>query len=392
MEHTKLKRIAVLGSTGSIGCNTLKVIEDNPERFSVCALAASSSLEKIRQQALKHPEAFLAMADEKNARALQKSLPNAFAARITWGEEGIAQIIKDSAPDLVVNAISGAAGLSSTVASLEAGIDLALANKESLVMGGGLVMSLARKHKVNIIPVDSEHSALWQVWPQGQSKHIRKLWITGSGGPFLHFTQKQMQDITPAMALNHPTWNMGPKITIDSATLMNKGLEVIEAAFLFDLPLDQIDVVIHPQSLVHGLIEMTDGSFMAQMGMADMCQPISYALSHPARLPASWPVLNIFEMSSLTFMPPDKERFPALKLATNAGLSGGSAPVTLNAANEVAIEAFLKRRIKFTAIAACVEDVLAGQPVQPLNDLADIIEADRLARAKARRWIKNKEI
>jgi 1-deoxy-D-xylulose-5-phosphate reductoisomerase len=385
-----IRRVAVLGSTGSIGLNALKVIEANPERYAVCALAAATSCHVLAEQALRHRQALLYLSDPKAENTLVQLLPAA-GGRIIKGKKALPLLIKDSAPDVVINAVSGSDGLEFTLASLEAGIPLALANKESLVMAGDLVMNLAKNKNVEIIPLDSEHSALAQIWPDHDNGQVRNIWLTGSGGPFLNFSKQQMDSITPAMALKHPVWRMGPKISVDSATMMNKGLEVIEAALLFSLDYERIRVVIHPQSLVHGLIEMHDGSWTAQMGPADMRQPIAWALSRPERLPATWPVLNLWDMGNLSFSQPDYERFPALPLALQAGKAGGSTPCLLNAANEVAVDAFLAGRLPFTAITACVEAVLNELPAEAGSCLESIMAAHHKARHAARRWIAEME-
>jgi 1-deoxy-D-xylulose-5-phosphate reductoisomerase len=385
------RRVAVLGSTGSIGLNTLKVIEAHPEHYSVCALAAGASWQTLLTQARRHPGALLYLADGRARQACAAALPPSWQHRfIPEQKDAISALLRDSAPDVVVNAVSGAAGLKFTLAALEAGVTLALANKESLVMAGELVMTLAREKKVKIIPVDSEHAALAQLWPAADKKEIKNLWLTASGGPFLNYSRAQMADITPAMALSHPTWRMGPKISVDSATLMNKGLEVIEATHLFALDYKQVKVAVHPQSLVHGLIEMSDGAWLAQIGLADMRQPIAWALSYPERLPAAWPVLNLWEMGNLHFSPPDQERFPALRLALQAGEEGGSAPCLLNAANEVAVAAFIAGQLPFSGITACIEAVLNELPADKVSALEGIMAADGQARERARQWIKSK--
>ncbi len=380
------KKIAILGSTGSVGQNALQIVEANPEKFSVCALGAASSLAALAAQAIKHPNAFLWLPSQDKADTLKKMLPSQFAAKVFWGEAGLRQTLAVSQPAIALNAISGAAGLPFTVAVLNADIDLALANKESLVMAGPLVANLAKAKNLKILPVDSEHSALWQVWPENPGQ-IRQVWLTASGGPFLHFSLEQMRHITPAMALKHPRWRMGPKISVDSATLMNKGLEVLEAAFLFDFPLARIKAVVHPQSLVHGMLEMVDGSILAQMGPADMRLPIACALAYPERLPASWPLLNILELGRLEFSAPDDKRFPALNLALAAGRAGGSMPAILNAANEVAIEAFLNNNLPFLDIAVCVEETMSRLPVVPVACVEQVLEVDSNARRVANNWV-----
>lgn len=383
------KKIAILGSTGSIGRSALKVIEANPENFSVCALAAGSSVDDLARQALTHPDAFFCMDNKAHADRLKQVLPSDFTSKIFYGPGGIKSMLQACAPDMALNAICGAAGLASTIAVLEAGVDLALANKESLVMGGPLVKALARARGAEILPVDSEHSAIWQVWPS-QPSHIKNMWLTASGGPFLDFSAGQLKSITPAMALNHPKWRMGPKISIDSATLMNKGLEVIEASFLFDFPIDNIKVAIHPQSLVHGMLEMVDGSILAQIGPTDMQVPIALAINYPERLPATWPVLNLWELGKLEFRAPDNTLFPALGLAIQAGKSGGSAPAILNAANEVAINAFLHHNLLFVDIASCVEETLCQLPGASLASLDDVLAVDKKAREIAEKWVRGR--
>jgi 1-deoxy-D-xylulose-5-phosphate reductoisomerase len=380
-----LKRIAILGSTGSIGKNALDVIAAHPREFSVCALAASTSVQQLAAQAVAHPQAGLYLASESHARQLAQAVPGRYLA---WGPQGLTQLIRNSGADMVLNAICGAAGLISTVDTLEAGIDLALANKESLVMGGHLVMDLARAKNLALLPVDSEHSALWQLI--AHNRHIKNLWLTGSGGPFWEYGPERMADVTPDQALSHPRWRMGPKISVDSATMMNKGLEVIEAHHLFAMSYDNIKVAVHPQALVHGLVEMTDGAVMAHLAPADMRIPIAYALSHPRRLHSSWPTLEITALSNLSFTSPDPQRFPALGLALAAGRAGGSAPAILNAANEEAIIAFLNRRIAFAQIAQCVEEVLNRMQAAPVAELAAILEADAGAREMARAFLREK--
>jgi 1-deoxy-D-xylulose-5-phosphate reductoisomerase len=378
-----LKKIAILGSTGSIGQSALDVIAAHPREFSVCALAAATSVQQLAAQAAAHPEASLCMSSETHARQLAQIVPGRY---LTWGPQGLTQLIRNSGADIVLNAICGAAGLVSTLDTLKAGIDLALANKESLVMGGHLVMDLIRAKNLALLPVDSEHSALWQLG--AHKRHIKTLWLTGSGGPFWEYEPERMAAITPDQALSHPRWRMGPKISIDSATMMNKGLEVIEAHHLFAVAYDNIKVAVHPQALVHGLVEMDDGAVMAHLAPADMRIPIAYALSHPRRLRAAWPTLEITALPNLSFASPDLKRFPALGLALAAGRAGGSAPTILNAANEEAILAFLGRRIAFVQIAQCVEEALNQMQAAPVGELAAILEADAKAREAARAFLR----
>ena len=381
-----VKNLAILGSTGSIGVSTLEVVAAHRDRFRVKCLAAARSVEALAAQAaLVQPE-LLAVLDAEAADKLKALLPSGLKARVVHGPQGYLEAAAGCEADLVISAMVGAAGLLPTYAALKAGIDVALANKETLVAAGELVMAAAQASGSAIIPVDSEHSAIFQSLMGNDRAAVKRLWLTASGGPFRDFAQAQLAEVTPAMALDHPNWAMGPKITIDSATLMNKGLEVIEAHWLFGQDYDDISVVVHPQSVVHSLVEYVDGSFIAQLGQPDMKTPIAFALSYPSRLPLELPQLDLTEVAKLTFRAPDLERFPALGLALAAGRQGGSAPAAMNAANEVAVGLFLEGRLAFGGIAACVEQVLADHAAGPLNSVAEVLEADRAARAKAREW------
>ena len=381
-----MKNLAILGSTGSIGLSTLEVLAAHRDRFRVKSLAAARSVEALaRQAALWQPE-LLAVLDAPAAERLKALLPAGLKARVVHGPQGYLEAAAGCGADLVVSAMVGAAGLLPTYTALKAGIDVALANKETLVAAGELVMAAAAESGAAIIPVDSEHSAIFQSLMGNQHAAVKRLWLTASGGPFRDHGPAQLAEVTPAMALDHPNWAMGPKITIDSATLMNKGLEVIEAHWLFGQDYDHITVVVHPQSVVHSLVEYVDGSFIAQLGLPDMKTPIAFALSYPQRLALDLPQLNLAQVASLTFRDPDLERFPALGLALAAGRQGGSAPATLNAANEVAVGLFLEGRLPFMGIAACVEAVLETHQGGPLGSVAEVLEADRRARALAREW------
>jgi 1-deoxy-D-xylulose-5-phosphate reductoisomerase len=303
--------------------------------------------------------------------------------RIVFGITGAQEVAASTQAELVVSAMVGAVGLEPTLTAIRQGIAVALANKETLVTAGALVMEAARKHNVPIIPIDSEHSAIFQAIQGNHPKDIRRLWITASGGPFLRKTTEELAKVTAVEALKHPNWSMGPKITIDSATLMNKGLEVIEASVLFELPPQRIEVHVHPQSIIHSLVEYIDGSVIAQLGIPDMRVPISYALAYPERLPLTLPPLDLFQVGQLNFEPPDLERFPCLGLAFQALEAGGDMPAVLNAANEVAVAAFLKGAISFPDIARTISKVLAAHAVQPLTSLEQVLTVDRQARQAA---------
>jgi 1-deoxy-D-xylulose-5-phosphate reductoisomerase len=379
-----VKRIAILGSTGSIGTQALDVIERSDE-LEVVALAASSSFDLLVKQARQHGVGRVALADEAAAARAAEAWTG---GEVLAGAEGLVELITGGDIDLVLNALMGSAGLGPTVAALGEGIDLALANKESLVVGGELVMTLAEATGATIIPVDSEHSALYQlVNSESQPGTIDKLVLTASGGPFRGRSTAELANVTREQALAHPTWDMGGKITIDSATLMNKGLEVIEAQRLFGVPLERIDVVVHPQSIVHALVHMNDGASLAHLGYPDMRVPISYALHHPERADVPVPSLDLASVGELTFEPPDEQTFPCLRLAREAAAAGGTAPCVLNAANEVAVQAFLDGEIRFTAIAEVIERALAAHEAGPVRHFSDLYLADAEARRGARELI-----
>jgi 1-deoxy-D-xylulose-5-phosphate reductoisomerase len=380
-----VKRIAILGSTGSIGTQALDVIERSHE-LQVVALAASRSFELLVRQAEAHGVNRIALADETAAARASEAWTG---GEVLAGAEGLVELITGTDCDLVLNALMGSAGLGPTVAALGEGIDLALANKESLVVGGELVMTLAEATGATIIPVDSEHSALYQlVNAEGQPPGtIDKLVLTASGGPFRGRTAQELAHVTPEQALAHPTWDMGGKITIDSATLMNKGLEVIEAQRLFGVPLERIDVVVHPQSIIHALVHLNDGASLAHMGYPDMRVPISYALHYPERADVPLKRLDLADLGQLTFERPDEETFPCLRLAREAAAAGGTAPCVLNAANEMAVQAFLDGEIGFTAIAEVIERALDAHETRPVRHFSDLYRADAEARIGARELI-----
>ena len=371
----------MLGSTGSIGTQALEVIGASEELQAV-GLAASSAWEKTVEQAREHGVPVVALADE----AAAESARGAWSGRVLVGEEGVRELIATAEPDLVLNAIVGAAGLGSTIVALSEGIDVALANKESLVLGGELVMALAEATGARLLPVDSEHSALFQLIHGEAPGTVERLVLTASGGPFRG--RDDLSGVSVEDALAHPTWRMGGRITIDSATLMNKGFEAIEAHHLFAVPYERIDVVVHPKSLIHSLIHLNDGSTLAHLGYPDMRVPISYALNHPERADVDVPRLDLAAVGSLTFEEPDLETFACLRLALEAGTAGGTAPCVLNAADEVAVAAFLAERIPFAAIPAVIEAVLEEMPAQPVGHFDDLFAADAEARERSEGQIK----
>ena len=387
------KRVLLLGSTGSIGENTDRVVQNLAEELELVGLAAHSSWERLLEQiASHHPEA-VALVDPEAAGKLRAALENAddkagALPRIYEGEEGLVELVRETEADVLVAAISGAAGLPATIAALETGKDLALANKESLVMSGSILTRLARENDRRILPVDSEHSAIFQSLEAGSREEVERVILTASGGPFRQTSAEELEKVTRQDALNHPTWEMGEKITIDSATLMNKALEIIEARWLFDLPPEQIEVVVHPQSIIHSLVEYRDGSTICQLGPPDMRVPIQYALTYPRRLPLPTDQLSLAELGQLTFEPPDTERFPALRLAYEVLEQGGTAATVFNAANEVAVAAFLKEEIPFLGILKVVETCLKQHNVVDNPDLENIFAADEWARLETEKILK----
>ena len=384
-----MRRLAVLGSTGSVGEQALAVAEAFPDRYVVVALAAGRNVEKLAEQVRRFEPEVVSVADAAAADLLRKRLRRDDLA-IEWGADGLDSVATHAA-DLVVAGLVGAVGLRPTLAAIRAGRDIALANKEVLVTAGALVLREARAHGVTLLPVDSEHSAIFQALAGQRRQDVARLILTASGGPFRTWTPERIARATVAQALDHPNWDMGPKITIDSATLMNKGLEVIEARWLFDVPPQQVDVVVHPQSIVHSMVEFLDGSVLAQLGLPDMRVPIAVALAHPERLPLDWPRLDLAALGRLDFETPDRKRFPCLDLAYAALAADEAAPAVLNAANEVSVAAFLAGEISFPAIAAANAGVLnahvARATAAALRDLKDVTEADAWARDSARAWI-----
>ena len=380
-----MKHLSILGATGSIGQNTLKIAGMFPDRFTVCALAAKTNITRLAQQITRFEPDLAAVYDHERAEALKKILPAHIKTEVVYGDKGYRAAASHENADTVVSAMVGAAGLLPTLAAIESGKTIALANKETLVMAGDVVMRAVAKQGAAILPVDSEHSAIFQCLQGIREQDVDHILLTASGGPFLHKPADEFHNITLQDALKHPNWQMGQKITIDSATLMNKGLEVIEAVKLFGLPAERIKVVVHPESIIHSMVACVDGSVIAQMGVPDMKGAISYALSYPERLNIKMPVPDFFSLGSLTFHEPDMEKFPCLALAFKACESGGTMTAVLNAANEIAVTAFLDQKIAFTAIPDIIKKTMDAHEIIKAPDLATIIEADRWAREQA--WV-----
>jgi 1-deoxy-D-xylulose-5-phosphate reductoisomerase len=374
------RRVAILGSTGSIGVQALDVVSRSHGELSVVALSAAGSWQTLLEQARRHGVPRVAIADPDAAAQASEAWTG---GEVLSGPDGVVRLIADCECDMVLNAIVGSAGLLPTVATLTEGIDLALANKESLVVGGELVTALSQATGAAIMPVDSEHSALHQLLASEPPGTVDRLILTASGGPFRGARRADLEHVTTEQALAHPTWAMGGKITIDSATLMNKGLELIEAHHLFGTPYEQIDIVVHPQSIVHSLVQLCDGATLAHLGYPDMRVPISYALHHPDRVDVPVRPLDLIEVGALTFEPVDEETFSCVRLARDAARAGGTAPCTLNAANEVAVHAFLRGRLRFLDIAAVIEETLGTLPPQPVHSFESLGEADAEARRVA---------
>ncbi len=386
-----MKKLTILGSTGSIGVSTLEVVAAHPHRYRVMALTAGKNLRLLQEQVRLFQPRLVAVVDPEDARVLREALGDQ-APEIVSGLEGLVTCARHAEADMVVSAIVGAAGLLPTMAAIEAGKDVALANKETLVTAGSLVMAAVAQSGVNLYPVDSEHSAIFQSLKGHRSGDVRRLILTASGGPFRDRSLEELRSVTPAQALAHPNWDMGRKISIDSATMMNKGLEVIEARWLFDLPGEQIAVHVHPQSIVHSMVEYVDGAVIAQMGIPDMKTPIAYALSYPERLHLDLPPLDLCSLGHLSFQEPDLQRFACLGLAYEALAAGGTAPAVLNAANEVAVEAFLNEEISFLSISDVIRCALDRHAPTPLRDIEEVLHADRWGRDEARRIIVSQKL
>ena len=390
--------ITILGSTGSIGKNTLDVLTRHPDAYHVVALSAHSNANGLAEQCLQHHARYAVISDVTKAGALRSALDQLNCkSEILAGKDALNAVVQMDETEVVMAAIVGAAGLESTLLAVQNGKRLLLANKESMVIAGELFRKAATEHAATIIPVDSEHNALFQVLPENfdaglENVGVEQLILTASGGPFLHQDRDSLRNITPAQACNHPNWDMGRKISVDSATLVNKGLEVIEARWLFNARPDQIDVIIHPQSIVHSMVAYRDGSVLAQMGMPDMRTPIAFALAWPERIEAGVKRLNLADIHQLEFYSPDLESFPGLGLAFQVLEAGGNAPVIFNAANEIAVEAFLQDRIGFLQIPSIISAALDACEAGKINELMDVLEFDRLARAATGRIIQSKKV
>jgi 1-deoxy-D-xylulose-5-phosphate reductoisomerase len=378
-----MKRIAILGSTGSIGCSSLKVIEAHPEVYQVTALAAGKNIDLLAEQIWKFRPLEVAVLGDEQAESLKERLGGGQETRIVSGKEGFIHLATLDEADTVISAITGAAGLVPTYAAIRAGKNIALANKETMVMAGPLVMEEAKRRGVALLPVDSEHSAILQCLQGHPRDDVRRVILTASGGPFKDFSHEEMEKVTPEQALKHPNWNMGPKITVDSATLMNKGLELIEARWLFGLDIHQIHILIHPQSVVHSMVEYRDGSIIAQLGIPDMITPISYALSYPRHVDTPLRPLDLEEVGTLRFMKPDTRKFRCLELALRAAEIGDSMPAVLNGANEVAVDLFLKGRIGFLQIPSLIERTMDAHRPFVIDSIEKVMEADAWARERA---------
>ena len=384
-----MKKIAILGSTGSIGVNALKVIQANPEKYEVTALAAGRNIDLLLKQIEDFRPVAVSILDENLCSELKNRLGGNKGPEVFYGNDGVGRLATLDQIDTVISAMTGAAGLLPTYEAIKAGKDIALANKETMVMAGHLIMTAVKKNGVSLVPIDSEHSAVLQSLQGHTKEDLRRVILTASGGPFRDVPMEQMTTITPAQALNHPNWHMGPKISIDSATMMNKGLETIEAKWLFDLEMAQIGILIHPQSVVHSMVEYNDGSIIAQLGIPDMMIPISYALSFPHHLKNDFSTLRLEEIGVLNFEKPDMKKFPCLELAFRAAEIGASMPAVLNAANEIAVESFLDGKIAFLDIPALIDKSMEAHKPHPVETIEMVMEADRWARKTARGLLKN---
>lgn len=386
-------RVSVLGATGSIGLSTLDVIARHPQRYEVFAVSGFSRLTELQALCMRHRPRFAVVPDASAARVLQDALISAgLDTRVLSGEAGLCEIAAHPDVDAVMAAIVGAAGLRPTLAAVEAGKRVLLANKEALVMSGALFIQAVRRHGAVLLPIDSEHNAIFQCLPGDYGRGlaqvgVRRILLTASGGPFRETPLEALANVTPEQACAHPNWSMGRKISVDSASMMNKGLELIEACWLFDAAPSQVEVVIHPQSVIHSLVDYVDGSVLAQLGNPDMRTPIAHALAWPERVDSGVAPLDLFRVGRLDFQEPDEGRFPCLRLARQAAEAGGSAPAMLNAANEIAVAAFLGRRIRFTEIASIIDQVLNREAALAVESLDAVVEADARARAAAQQWL-----
>lgn len=388
------QQITVLGATGSIGLSTLDVIARHPERYRAFALTGFTRLDELKALCLRFRPRYAVVPESGAARRLEGELHAAgLATRVLAGSEGLCEVAAHPEVDAVMAAIVGAAGLRPTLAAVEAGKKVLLANKEALVMSGALFMQAVRRSGAQLLPIDSEHNAIFQCLPSGYgqglaSVGVRRILLTASGGPFRETSAAALAEVTPVQACAHPNWSMGRKISVDSASMMNKGLELIEACWLFDARPAQVEVVVHPQSVIHSLVDYVDGSVLAQLGNPDMRTPIAHALAWPERIDSGVAPLDLFAIARLDFQAPDESRFPCLRLARQAAEAGGSAPAVLNAANEVAVAAFLDGRVRFPEIASIIGEVLQGEPVVTIDDLEAVLLADGQARARAEGWLR----
>lgn len=386
MTETHKRVIAILGSTGSIGVQTLQVVEEHPECFEIYAITANEKVDKLIEQARKFLPEVVVIANETKYEQLKEALKD-LPIKVYGGYEAICQVVQSQPIDIVVTALVGFAGLRPTIEAIKAGKAIALANKETMVVAGELINELAMKHQTPILPVDSEHSAIFQCLAGERDNKVEKLILTASGGPFRTFSKEQLANVTKEQALKHPNWSMGAKITIDSASMMNKGLEVIEAKWLFGIEPSKIEVVVHPQSVIHSMVQFTDGAVKAQLGTPDMRLPIMYALSYPTRLSSTFERLDFSTIKEFTFETPDIERFPNLQLAYHALTMGGNMPCVLNAANEVCVAAFLAERIKFTEMSRLIERALQSSDYQLKPTLDNLIATDSATRRMVEGWI-----
>jgi len=386
-----MKRLAVLGSTGSIGINTLDIVRQFPDRFEVVGLSAGLNSQLLKQQILEFRPKVVSLLNTGLTETLRREL-SSVPVEIVHGVEGLIRVATHPDVDQVVSALVGAVGLIPTLSAIKTGKAIALANKETLVMAGKIIMEEARRNHTQLLPIDSEHSAIFQSLLGHRREDVHRIILTASGGPFFKLSPRELETVTAREALHHPNWEMGRKITIDSASLMNKGLEVIEAHWLFDMPVEKIDVQIHPQSVVHSMVEYVDGSVVAQMGITDMRVPISYALTFPERLPLNLPRLNLLQKGELSFFPPDPERFPCLTLAYRSIQIGETLPAVLNAANEIAVSAFLEGSLKFTDLPLLIQQVMNQHEVKPVKTVEDILRADQWGREKSKALLQERSL
>ncbi|MFH1778576.1 MAG: 1-deoxy-D-xylulose-5-phosphate reductoisomerase [Candidatus Omnitrophota bacterium] len=382
-----MKRITILGSTGSIGTKALDVIESHSDNFSVAALASHSNVTLLAEQAKRHHPKLVAIYDESKFSDLKNSLVGT-DIKLACGASGVEEVARYDGADLTLIAIAGSAGLIPTLAAVEGGKTVALANKEPLVMAGGIITARAKEKGTKIIPVDSEHSAIFQCLNGQNGSIVNKIYLTGSGGPLRKINSRRFDSLSPEEVINHPKWKMGKKISVDSATLMNKGLEIIEAKWLFNINVDKIEVLIHPEAIIHSMVEFVDGSIIAQLSSTDMRLPILYALSYPKRINSALPAVDFLKLKKLTFLPPNKRKFPCLKMSYEVARRGGSYPIVLNAANEEVVWAFLDRKIKFIRMPKIIEKVLSLHKGKSNPTLEEILEIDVWAREEAKRLIR----